>query len=193
VPTFPFTLPTGGAEPLCVSQLKPEKVNSLGPTTEAAAPEDPVLEVPLPEVPVLEVPVPEVPVPEVVDELVPEEPVLEVPVPEVVEEVVPEDPLLEEPLPELVVELAPELLPDDPLWAGWNGIVPPPHPARKRSANNRTLALSMKIPPDLKNRGQRAGPLWPAGMRRRRSQISDSDPETSLPARPGAIPSGAPT
>src|SRR5260221_10108301 len=72
-PTFPFTLPTGGAEPLCVSHVYPEKLNSLGPTTaeELPLPDDPVLEVlpeedppledpPLPG-PVLEVPLPEDP------------------------------------------------------------------------------------------------------------------------------------
>src|SRR5690349_20093280 len=54
VPTFPFTLPTRGAEPPCVSHVYPEKVNSLGPTTaeELPLPDDPVLEVPLPEDPV---------------------------------------------------------------------------------------------------------------------------------------------
>jgi hypothetical protein len=123
--------------------LKPEKANWLGPTTEAAAPEDPVLEVPLPLV------VEEL-VPEVVEDPVPEEPVLEVPVPEPVDELLPELPVLEVPLPEVVDELPPELVvelaPEDPLWAGWNGMVPPPHPARIRSANNRTLALSMKNP-----------------------------------------------
>ena len=142
VPTFPFTLPTGGALPLWVSHWYPEKVNSLGPTTEGVLPVDPVLEEPLPELleevvpdePVLEVP------PELLEEVLPEEPLLEVP-PEPLEEVVPDEPLLEEPLPELLEEP----LPDDPECAGVNGIVPPPHPTRNRSANAKTLILSMNI------------------------------------------------
>src|SRR6266849_1974438 len=90
-PTFPFALPTGGAEPLSVSHVYPPKVNSLGPVIE----EDPLPEVPVAEVPVQEVPVPEVPAPEVP---VPEVPVPEVPVPEVP---VPEVPVPEVPVPEV--------------------------------------------------------------------------------------------
>lgn len=125
MPTFPFTLPTGGAVPSWVSHWYPENVNSLGPTTEGVLPVDPVLEEPLPELP---------------EEVVPDEPLLEVP-PEVLEEVVPADPLLEAPLPELLEEP----LPDDPECGGEYGIVPPPHPTRKRSANAKTLILSMNI------------------------------------------------
>ena len=68
-PTFPFALPTGGAEPLSVSHVYPPKVNSLGPVIE----EDPVPEDPVPEVPVPEVPVP-VPLPEPLLEVAPLEP-----------------------------------------------------------------------------------------------------------------------
>src|SRR5713101_8939806 len=78
VPKFPFTLPTGGAEPLCVSHVNPEKANSLGPITEEPLPEGPLLEVPLPEDP-LAVPLPD-------------DPLLEVPLPD--------DPLLEPLLPD---------------------------------------------------------------------------------------------
>src|SRR6266436_8983925 len=63
-PTFPFALPTGGAEPLSVSHVYPPKVNSLGPVIE----EDPVPEVPVPEVPV------PVPPPEPLLEVAPLEP-----------------------------------------------------------------------------------------------------------------------
>src|SRR6266849_8140063 len=63
-PTFPFALPTGGAEPLSVSHVYPPKVNSLGPVIE----EDPVPEVPVPEVPV------PVPLPEPLLEVAPLEP-----------------------------------------------------------------------------------------------------------------------
>src|SRR6266853_860421 len=68
-PTFPFALPTGGAEPLSVSHVCPPKVNSLGPVMQ----EVPVPEVPVPEVPVPEVPVP-VPLPEPLLEVAPLEP-----------------------------------------------------------------------------------------------------------------------
>jgi len=118
-PTFPFALPTGGAEPLSVSHVYPPKVNSLGPVIEEdPVPEDPVPEVPVPEVPVPEVPVPEVPVPEV--------PVPEVPVPV--------------PLPEPLLEVAPL----EPLWAGVRGMVPPPHPTRENTANTKTHVLSIE-------------------------------------------------
>jgi len=113
-PTFPFALPTGGAEPLSVSHVYPPKVNSLGPVIE----EDPVPEDPVPEVPVPEVPVPEVPVPEL--------PVPEVPVPV--------------PLPEPLLEVAPL----EPLWAGVRGMVPPPHPTRENTANTKTHVLSIE-------------------------------------------------
>jgi hypothetical protein len=123
-PTFPFALPTGGAEPLSVSHVYPPKVNSLGPVIEEdPVPEDPVPEVPVPEVPVPEVPVPEVPVPEVP---VPEVPVPEVPVPV--------------PLPEPLLEVAPL----EPLWAGVRGMVPPPHPTRENTANTKTHVLSIE-------------------------------------------------
>jgi hypothetical protein len=122
VPTFPFALPTGGAEPSCVSQSYPEKVNSLGPVTEdGLVPEEPLLEVPPPEDP-LAVPLPE-------------EPLLEVPLPEDPLAVpLPDDPLLEPPLPEA------------PIWAGVESVVPPPHPARKTMVNRRNSTLSMKNP-----------------------------------------------
>src|SRR6266852_4248443 len=123
-PTFPFALPTGGAEPLSVSHVYPPKVNSLGPVIE----EDPVPEDPVPEVPVPEVPVPEVPVPE---DPVPEVPVPEVPVPEVPVPV---------PLPEPLLEVAPL----EPLWAGVRGMVPPPHPTRENTANTKTHVLSIE-------------------------------------------------
>ena len=212
-----YALPTGGADPLCVSQLKPEKANwpeARLPTLQR--PEDPCVrwrcwksrcrwssknwkagsarcwryrcrKSPKNLLPKSRHS--KCPCRKAVEELLPEVPVLEVPLPEVVEELEPEEPELEEPLPELVVELAP----DDPLWAGLNGIVPPPHPARIRSANDRTLATQHEDSLICKNRVNLQAPLWPAGMRRRRSQISDLNPETSLPARPGAIPSGAPT
>jgi hypothetical protein len=125
VPTFPFTLPTGGALPLWVSHWYPEKVNSLGPTTEGVLAVDPVLEEPPPEL---------------LEEVVPDEPLLDVP-PEPLEEVVPDEPLLDVPLPELLEEP----LPDDPECGGVNGIVPPPHPTRNRSASAKTLILSMNI------------------------------------------------
>src|SRR5216683_4600661 len=118
-PTFPFALPTGGAEPLSVSHVYPPNVNSLGPVIE----EDPVPEDPVPEVPVPEVPVPEVPVPE---DPVPEVPVPEVPVPV--------------PLPEPLLEVAPL----EPLWAGVRGMVPPPHPTRENTANTKTHVLSIE-------------------------------------------------
>jgi hypothetical protein len=104
VPTLPFTLPTGGAEPSCVSQSYPEKVNSLGPITddELPPPDDPVLDVledvpleeVLPEDPLLEE-LPDDPVPEPL----PEVPLLDVPLPE--------DPVLEAPLPEPLLPEAP--------------------------------------------------------------------------------------
>src|SRR6266851_1310674 len=143
-PTFPFALPTGGAEPLSVSHVYPPKVNSLGPVIE----EDPVPEVPVPEVPVPEVPVPEVPVPEVpVPEVpVPEVPVPEVPVPEVpVPEVpVPEVPVPEVPVPVPLPEPLLEVAPLEPLWAGVRGMVPPPHPTRENTANTKTHVLSIE-------------------------------------------------
>lgn len=116
VPTFPLTLPTGGAEPLCVSQSYPEKLNSLGPTIEdEVLPEEPELEPP-PEDPLLAVPAPEDPV---LDVPLPEDPALEVPFPEdpVLDPPLPEDPVLDVPLPdeELPEPLLPELLPEDPL------------------------------------------------------------------------------
>src|SRR5713101_4469802 len=163
-PTFPFALPTGGAEPLSVSHVYPPKVNSLGPVIEEdPVPEVPVPEVPVPEVPVPEVPVPEVPVPEVpVPEVpVPEVPVPEVPVPEVpvpvmpVPEVpVPEVPVPEVPVPEVPVPEVPvpvplpepllEVAPLEPLWAGVRGMVPPPHPTRENTANTKTHVLSIE-------------------------------------------------
>lgn len=136
---------------MCVSQSYPEKLNSLGPTTEGAP------EVPLPE-PEEEEPLPELldddePVPELLEELVPEVPLLEedVPLPELPEELepLPDVPLLEVvPLPELPDddELLLEPPPVDPEWAGVNGIVPPPQPARKRSATANTLNLSIDHP-----------------------------------------------
>src|SRR5713101_6073878 len=128
-PTFPFALPTGGAEPLSVSHVYPPKVNSLGPVIEEdPVPEDPVPEVPVPEAPVPEVPLAEVPVPELP---VPEVPVPEVPVPEVPVPV---------PLPEPLLEVAPL----EPLWAGVRGMVPPPHPTRENTANTKTHVLSIE-------------------------------------------------
>ena len=46
------------------------------------------------------------------------------------------DPLLE-PVP-----------PDDPLWGGVVGMIPPPQPTRKRPATTTTPILSMKFPFD---------------------------------------------
>ena len=89
------------------------------------------------------------------DELLPlleesDDPLLEVPLPD--------DPLLEVPLPDdPLLEVPP---PDAPLWAGTNGMLPPPHPAMKTIANSRTLILSMKCP--LKwDRDLRTNPLRP--------------------------------
>ena len=82
VPTLPFALPTGGAEPLCVSHVYPENVNVFGPVTVGVPlplPENPLPDEPLSEDPLLEVPLPD-------------DPVLEVPVSE---EPLPDDPLLE--------------------------------------------------------------------------------------------------
>ena len=56
----------------------------------------------------------------------PDEPLLEVPLPD--------DPLLEVPLPEPVLEVPPL----EPLWAGVNGMTPPPHPTRKRQLTPNT-------------------------------------------------------
>jgi hypothetical protein len=67
LPTFPFTLPTGGADPPWVSQAYPEKVNSAGPISTDEPPDDPPLEELLPEV---------------VEELLPDDPLLEEPLPE---------------------------------------------------------------------------------------------------------------
>jgi len=86
-------------------------------------------------------------VPELLEELVPD-----VPLPELLEEEepLPDVPLLEEdvPLPELPDddELLLEPVPVDPEWAGVRGIVPPPQPARKRSATANTLNLSIDHP-----------------------------------------------
>jgi hypothetical protein len=115
VPTFPFTFPTGGAVPPCVSQSYPENLNSAGPSSEDELPDDPLLE----------------PVED-------DDPLLEEPLPEVVEE--PLDDPLEEP-PEPVEELPPE----DPPWAGAEGMAPPPHPARKTSDSTKTLILGMRF------------------------------------------------
>jgi len=107
------------------------------------------VEVPLPEVPVLVVPVPEEPVPE--------EPVLEVPLPDMPVD----DPLVV--LPEVLLELP---LPEDPPWGGTNGMVPPLQPIRKRTANNKTLILSIKFPRTNRDRDWRTSPLlarWNAG------------------------------
>ncbi len=139
VPTFPFTLPTGGAEPLCVSHVYPEKVNSLGPTW---AEELPLLGEPVLEGSELEV------LPEA-DPLLPDDPVLEVPLPEdPVEALLPDDPVLEVPLP--VLDVPPPVLDvpprDGPLLAGTTGMVPPPQPTRKQIANNNADILSMKYP-----------------------------------------------
>ena len=67
---------------MCVSQSYPEKVNSLGPTTEdEVLPDEPELELPLPEDPLLVVPLPE-------------DPVLDVPLPgELLEPLPLEDPV----------------------------------------------------------------------------------------------------
>jgi hypothetical protein len=108
-PTFPFTLPTGGAVPLWVSQSYPEKLKLLGPVTEDVLLDVPVLEVPLPvllevplpDVPVLEVPLPallEVPLPVLLEVPLPDDPVLEVPLPVLLEVPLPDVPLLEVPL-----------------------------------------------------------------------------------------------
>jgi hypothetical protein len=118
-PTFPFTLPTGGADPPWVSQSYPEKVNSAGPTSPDEPPDDPPLEELLPEV---------------VEELLPDDPPLEELLPELVEELLPDDPLLDEPLPE------------DPPWAEVDDMTPPPHPARKITASTKTLILSIRRP-----------------------------------------------
>jgi len=137
VPTFPFTLPTGGAEPLCVSHVYPEKVNSLGPTSaeELPLPDDPV-----PEVLELEVPPEE-------DPLLPDDPVLEVPLPEdPVAVPLPDDPVLEVPLPVLDVPLPGVPPRDGPLLAGTTGMVPPPQPTRRQMANNNADILGMKYP-----------------------------------------------
>jgi len=131
VPTLPFALPTGGAEPLCVSHVYPENVNVFGPVTVGVPPplpEDPLPDEPLSEDPLLEVPLPDDPALEVP---VPDDPLLEVPVPE---EPLPDDPLLE------------SVPPDEPLWGGVVGMIPPPHPTRKRTASTNTLILSMKFP-----------------------------------------------
>ena len=87
VPTLPFALPTGGAEPLCVSHVYPENVNVLGPVTVGVPP--PLPEDPLSDDPLLEVPLPDESVLEV---SLPDDPVLDVPVPE---EPLPDAPLLE--------------------------------------------------------------------------------------------------
>jgi hypothetical protein len=108
-PTFPFTLPTGGAVPLWVSQSYPEKLKLLGPTTEGVLLDVPVLEVPLPvllevplpDVPVLEVPLPvllEVPLPVLLEVPLPDVPVLDVPLPLLLEVPLPDVPLLDGPL-----------------------------------------------------------------------------------------------
>jgi hypothetical protein len=128
VPTFPFALPTGGAEPPCVSQVYPENVNSLGPVTDELLPDDPLLEVPLPDDPLLEVPLPDDPLLEVPP---PDDPLLEVPLPD--------DPLLEVPLPD-------DPLLAEPPWVGTKGMLPPPQPTVKRIANTKTLILSIKYP-----------------------------------------------
>jgi hypothetical protein len=68
----------------------------------------------------------------------PDDPVLEV-LPE-------DDPLLpEDPALEVLVPVLEVPLPDGPLRAGTEGMVPTPQPARKQMANNRPDILSMKI------------------------------------------------
>src|ERR1700719_3599213 len=102
-PTFPFTLPTGGAVPLWVSQSYPEKLKLLGPVTEGVLLDVPVLEVPLPvllEVPLLDVPLLEVPLPVLLEVPLLDVPVLEVPLPVLLEVPLPDDPVLEVPLPD---------------------------------------------------------------------------------------------
>lgn len=93
--------------------------------------EELVPDVPLPED---EEPLPALPEPELPDEdePLPDDPLLDVPLPDD-DEVVPDEPLLEP-------------LPVDPEWAGVSGMVPPPHPARKRSATANTLNLSIDHP-----------------------------------------------
>ena len=68
---------------------------------------------------------------------VPDDPLLEVPLLDV--------PLLDVPLLDVPV-LVVLLLPDDPLLGGVKGIVPPPHPTRKITANIKALVLSMNCP-----------------------------------------------
>jgi len=87
----------------------------------------------------------------------PDDPVLEV-LPE-------EDPLLpEDPALEVLVPVLEVPLPDGPLRAGTEGMVPPPQPARKQMANNRPDILSMKISLLRQEWGDLQMP-WPDGAR----------------------------
>ena len=80
-------------------------------------------------------------------------------------EELPDDPALEVPPEEVLLE---PLLVEAPLWLGAKGILPPPHPARKRTANSRTFVRSMNIP---KSRMGLANPLWPDRKNERKSNL----------------------